>query len=435
MNLTDTYIVYGLGKSGIATAKAILKAGGKVYIGDDNPIQDDFLPEAQRLDLSMGKLPAAKALVAAPGIPLTHPKPHKVFDMAHQKNIPIICDIELFYHIHHTDPNVKWIAITGTNGKSTVTDLTTHILNQAGHRAFAGGNIGVAAFDLPIPDGKPLTYVLEISSYQADLCHEFAPDAVGFLNLTPDHIDRHGSMDGYLQSKMRLFQHLGTKGKAYIAGHQERQLNQWEEQALQIAKFHKALFFHTAEDRGQIQNYCRHHPILAGEHQYMNALTACALAKMVDCSDFSGIISYLGLEHRCEFVKKIDNIIFINDSKATNAEATKPALEAYKNIFWLAGGVAKAEGIAPLLQTGLDTVIKAYFYGEAKDNFAKAAEGIIPYVTTDTLENALKMAFNDAKTNESEEKTILLSPSCASFDQFKNFEQRGTAFKEIIGRL
>lgn len=435
MDLKNTFIIYGMGKSGVATANAILNAGGNVYIGDDKPIADDFLVGAKRLD--MDDFPKAAALIAAPGLPFTHPKPHKIFEQSKAHHIPIMCDIELFYLQHYQNPLIKWIAITGTNGKSTVTDLACHILNQAGHQAYAGGNIGTAIFDLPVPrDEKPIFYVLEISSYQADLCHKFAPDAVGFLNLSPDHLERHGSMAGYFNSKMRLMGHLNTKGQAYVSGHERTDLNIWEARAKNISLDHKALFTHSNQSLEDIKTYCNDNPILAGMHQYHNSLTACALAQISGCTDFSGLKTYTGLEHRCEFVAHKYGIYFINDSKATNAEATRPALHAYKNIYWLAGGVAKSEGIAPLLDQDMKNIVHAYFFGTSQDDFLTQAQAHhIPSSLHDNLENAFNCAFQDSKTNESNEKTILLSPSCASFDAFKNFEHRGTVFKELIKKL
>jgi UDP-N-acetylmuramoylalanine--D-glutamate ligase len=436
MHLNDTYLIYGMGKSGLSTAKAILQAGGSVYIGDDKPINHDMLSKSYRFDINNDNLPKITAIITAPGLPFTHPKPHKIYERAKQFNIPVMCDIELFYRIYGKNPLAHFIAITGTNGKSTVTALTTHLLRQAGFNAFAGGNIGTAMFELPPPSDKSIIYVLEISSYQADLCFEFAPDSVGFLNLTPDHLDRHGSIEGYFTSKMRLFSHLRTKGKAYIAGHELGTLGIWETKALNIAHHNNALITLGKKTQETIQNAIVKNPYLTGHHNYLNSLMAYALCVSVGCDDMSGFQNYVGLEHRAEFVMVKDNITFINDSKATNADATRPALHAYKNIYWLAGGVPKAEGIEPLLEKDIMNVTHAYFYGQAGEEFNNSAKKHnIPCTVTDTLENALNSAFFTAKTNESAQKTILLSPSCASFDAFDNFEHRGAVFKQLVNQL
>ncbi len=436
MNLNDTYLIYGMGKSGLSTAKAILEAGGRVYIGDDKPINHNMLPEAHRFDIHNNELPKITAIITAPGLPFTHPKPHKIYDLAKQFNIPVMCDIELFYRIYETNPFAQFIAITGTNGKSTVTALTTHLLKHAGFNAFSGGNIGTAMFELPPPSDKSIIYVLEISSYQADLCSEFAPDSVGFLNLTPDHLDRHGSIEGYFTSKMRLLSHLKTKGKAYIAGHELGNLGIWETKALNIANHNNTLITLDKNTRDTIKNTLKNNNFLTGHHNYLNSLTAYALCVSVGCDDMSGFQNYVGLEHRAEFVMVKDGITFINDSKATNADATRPALHAYKNIYWLAGGVPKAEGIEPLFEKDMSNVTHAYFYGQAGEVFYNSAKNNnIPCNLTDTLENALNSAFFTAKTNESAQKTILLSPSCASFDAFDNFEHRGAVFKQLVNQL
>ena len=436
MKLNDIYLVYGLGKSGVATANAILNAGGTVYIGDDKPISDDILPKAHRFNIKTNILPNVTAVITTPGLPLTFPKPHKIYELAHQFNIPFMCDVELFYRVYSHNPLTKFIAITGTNGKSTVTALTAHLLKQAGHNAFSGGNIGTAMFELPCPNEKPIIYVLEISSYQADLCFEFAADSIGFLNLTPDHLDRHGSLDGYFASKMRLFSHLNTKGKAYIAGHEFGQLGFWETKALEIVQKYNALISLDELTLEQIKHDIKDNPYLKGNHNYINALTACALCFGIDHSDFSGLKNYVGLPHRAEFITTKDNITFINDSKATNAEATRPALHAYKNIYWLAGGVPKSEGITPLFDKDMINVKHAFFYGQAGQRFYEEAKRHnIPCTITNSLDNSLNLAFSMAKSDESNQKTILLSPSCASFDAFDNFEHRGNHFKQLVQQL
>jgi UDP-N-acetylmuramoylalanine--D-glutamate ligase len=438
MQLNNTYLIYGMGKSGTATANAILNAGGSVYIGDDKPISDDYLPNAKRININDNNpLPAdLSAIITAPGLPFTHPKPHKIYDLARQFNIPVCCDIELFYRIYGHNKYAQFIAITGTNGKSTVTALTTHLLKQAGFDAFAGGNIGTAMFELPAPSNKPIIYVLEISSYQADLCFDFAPDVIGFLNLTPDHIDRHGSIEGYFNSKMRLFSHLSTHGKAYIAGHELGNLGEFETQALDIANKNNALITLDNTAMTQIQNLIADNPFLRGHHNYLNALTACAMCVGVGCDNFVGLKDYVGLAHRSEFVVTKNNITFVNDSKATNADATRPALHAYKNIYWLAGGVPKAEGIDPLLDKDMINVTHAFFYGQAGEAFLNTAKKHhIPCDLFDNLQDALDAAYNMAKLDIHHHQTILLSPCCASFDAFDNFEHRGAVFKQLVNDL
>ena len=433
--LQKNYLIFGAGRSGLSTASAIIKAGGRAFLSDDNPLEArEDIPEGVSLWCLDDGLPESiEAVILSPGVPLTHPKPHKIVDIAHAKNIPIISDIELFYLTYHSHPQVKFIAITGTNGKSTVTALTEYLLTKMGHQAFAGGNIGRAIFDLPSPavlENKPIYYVLEISSYQADLCFNFAPDAVAFLNLTPDHLDRHGDIEGYFGAKMRLFNHLSEKGKAVIVDESD-----YGRRAIRQASPH--LYTVTEYEKSAVAEAINENLFLRGDHNHQNACAAFGLLRIlgIKAEDiFPYFKSFHGLPHRCEFIAKYDNISFINDSKATNAEATQKALLAYDNIFWLLGGVAKAEGIDPLMPF-LKNVTHAFIYGEAKLRYADSlTQANHPFSVHETLSDALASAFAMARKNASE-ATLLLSPASASFDQFKNFEHRGDMFKSLVQKL
>ena len=431
--LNHTYCVYGMAKSGLATARAIINAGGIVYCGDDKNLSERTdLPKG--VQIFKGNLPDnLTALILSPGIPMTYPAPHDIVVQAQKHDIPVWCDIELFYRTYHNRKNVKFIAVTGTNGKSTVTALTAYLLKSMGQTAYACGNIGTAMFDVPSPDMHPdnenIYYVIEISSYQADLCDAFQPDAVAFLNLTPDHIDRHGDIEGYFNAKMRLFKHTPYYGTAVVI-----QNDEYARRAKAIAK-HTYAF--TDDEYTKIRNAIQSNLYLRGNHNFENALAAYALVRGMGfdgddiCMHFA---DYVGLPHRCEYVGKKSNVVFINDSKATNAQATEMALLSYDNIYWLAGGIAKADGIEPLVPC-LEYVNHVFVYGQDHLRFTDTLKHTKKeFSVYHTMLEAFDAAWNMA-AQDSEDAVVLLSPAAASFDAFKNFEHRGEVFKQLVHDL
>lgn len=429
--LNGKFYIYGLGRSGLASAQAVINAGGLAYMGDDGDL-------SQRNNLPSGGIIVAQgfpenidAILLAPGVPYTHPEPHKVVKIAKEKNIPIYCDIELFYRQYHSHKNAKFIAITGTNGKSTVTALMSYVLKRLGVDSYACGNFGRAMFDVPTPDQteKDIYYVIETSSYQADLCNAFKPDISVFLNLTPDHLDRHGDMNGYFQAKMRLFEKIPDHGKAIIMGD-----NAYSQDAKKIAQNY---YDFVEEEYHQVKDVLVHNPYLQGVHNIENALCVLGALKSLGFEHkkiLAEFMNFTGLSHRSEYVGIAKKVQFINDSKATNADATECALNAYDEIYWLVGGVAKAGGISSLISC-LDGVNHVFIYGQDQKIFTDSiAQTNISFDVFDTMQQAVQAAWNMASL-KGEKATILLSPAAASFDAFDSFEHRGDIFKRLAEKI
>ena len=462
MALTDlvagkSYLVLGLGVTGIATANALHKAGAKVFAWDDRPQADEFLFELVNPLTAISNLDV-DALVMSPGIPHTHPEPHPIATWAKERNLPIIGDIELLIL---SQPDRNFIGITGTNGKSTTTALVAHILEETGTKYSVGGNLGPAALGLNDP-GVGGWYVLEMSSYQLELMDQARFDVSAFLNLTPDHLERHGGLKGYTEAKYRILSQLRNGGQAVISIDQ----NVGQEFARRTSKTEaiKVVRVSTEDAFGGVSNISTKDGCLylddkenfdltaltrfPGKHNWQNfgiAYGICSAAGLSDPEICQAMKTFGGLEHRQEFVGKIGNVEFVNDSKGTNPEATEVALSAYKSVYWVVGGQAKAEGVKPLLHLS-DRIKCAYLIGESSDRFAEELSGHIPYVKCGTLEVAVEKAFNDANQANIinvdvanlaslHNPVILLSPACASWDQFKSFEARGDAFKSYFQRL
>ena len=429
--LNGKFYIYGLGRSGLASAKAVIDAGGLAYMGDDKDL-------SQRKDLPKGGIIVAQgfpdnidAVILAPGIPLTHPEPHETVKAAQAKNYPIYCDIELFYRQYKNYKNAKFISITGTNGKSTVTALMTYVLKRLGADAYACGNFGRAIFDVPTPDqtNNDIYYVIETSSYQADLCEDFKPDIAAFLNLTPDHLDRHGDMKGYFQAKMRLFQKIPDYGTAIIMGD-----NEYSRQAKEIAKNY---YQFSDKEYDEAKEALQNNPYLQGDHNIQNALCVLGALKSLGFEAkkiLAEFMNFTGLAHRSEYVGMAQRVQFINDSKATNAEATECALKAYDNIYWLVGGVAKDGGISSLMSC-LDGVNHVFIYGQDQKIFTDSvAQTNVSFDVFENMQNALQAAWQMASLKD-HKATILLSPAAASFDAFDSFEHRGDIFKMLAEKI
>jgi UDP-N-acetylmuramoylalanine--D-glutamate ligase len=443
--------LFGLGGSGIATALALKAGGAKVTAWDDNP-ESVAKAEAQGIEtqnLREADWKIFDSFLLSPGVPLTHPKPHWTVDLAHATKVEIIGDIELFVRERRAAaPDAPFVAITGTNGKSTTTALLAHVLKSAGRDTQLGGNIGTAVMTLDEPAVDKF-YVVECSSYQIDLAPTINPTAGILLNLTPDHLDRHGDMAHYAEVKTRLIAGsdvaiIGVDGAhcVSIADALEKQ----EHKVIRISK-EKALENGCFADGSRlIEARAGKQRVVAdlagigslrGRHNAQNALAAFAAARAVGLGYEeikAGFRSFAGLAHRMEQVGKQGNILFVNDSKATNAEAAAPALSSFPRIYWIAGGLAKEGGI-DALKDYFPRLAKAYFIGEAASQFAAVLGEAAPYEISGTLDAAVEHAARDAANDNAGEPVVLLSPACASFDQFQNFEKRGDAFRQAVMRL
>ncbi|MBO0662790.1 UDP-N-acetylmuramoyl-L-alanine--D-glutamate ligase [Jiella sp. MQZ9-1] len=442
--------LFGLGGSGMATARALVAGGAKVVAFDDNPASvDKAMGEGIAIaDLRNADWSAVAALVLAPGVPLTHPKPHWTVDLARVHGVPVIGDIELFCQERRAAaPAAPFVAITGTNGKSTTTALIAHCLKVAGRDIQLGGNIGVAILSLD-PLEPERHYVVECSSYQIDLSPTIDPTVGVLLNLSPDHLDRHGSMGNYAAIKARLVAGasmavigVDTEPCRHIAaglesdGHHVTRISQtgpvsggigFDGQSLlrDMPGASKAAF-----DLTQIGS-------LRGRHNAQNAAAAVAVLTNLEVDDATigrALASFPGLAHRMEEVGRAGPVLFVNDSKATNADAAAPALAAFHRIYWIAGGLPKEGGIAAL-KPFFPRIAKAYLIGEAAPAFAATLGERIPYEISGTLSVAVAHAAADAQA-AGEDAAVLLSPACASFDQFRNFEVRGDAFRAAVAAL
>ena len=424
-----TVAVFGLARSGRAVARALLAGGANVLAWDDGAAARQA-SGLELADLDAADWSSIAALILSPGVPLTHPAPHRLVSRALAAGVPVLGDVELFLRARPAGTRV--VGITGTNGKSTTTALIGHLLQAAGVPVAIGGNIGTAVFDLPaLPAGG--VYVLEMSSFQIDLTPGWAADVGLLLNATPDHLDRHGTMEHYVAVKERL-----------IAGSATKLVGVDDDWCRAIAARHKA----TTVSVGGTADYAvidgrlgifdlRDLPTLRGAHNWQNAAFAVAAALALGLPQ-SGIAAALrtfpGLAHRMERVGQIGNVVFVNDSKATNADAAAKALAAYDTIYWIAGGKPKEGGIA-----GLDAWHKhirhAYLIGVAAADFAATLAGKVPSTIAGTLDVAVSAAHADAISDGEAGAVVLLSPACASYDQFKDFEQRGDAFRDLVRRL
>ncbi|MGH6955147.1 MAG: UDP-N-acetylmuramoyl-L-alanine--D-glutamate ligase, partial [Caulobacteraceae bacterium] len=394
------------------------------------------------------------ALVVSPGVPLTHPKPHWTVERAKAAGVETIGDIELFARTVAASPahkRPKIVAITGTNGKSTTTALVGHVCRQAGRDVRIGGNIGVGVLGLEDMHGGAV-YVLELSSYQLDLTSSLKADVAVILNISPDHLERHGGMEGYVAAKKRILLNQG-KGDTAVVGVDDP----WCQQIVTeitaanrrtivpisarrsmgrgVYALQGMLYDATGERVAEIADLTRA-VSLPGRHNWQNAAAAYAAARALGLSEGAaaeGLMSFPGLAHRMEPVGAIGRVRFVNDSKATNADAARQALSSYPKVYWIAGGQPKVGGVESLADL-FGAVERAYLIGEAEDAFARTLEGHAPYRKCGTMEEAVRAAFADARAS-GEDAIVLLSPACASFDQYADFEARGEAFRAAVHDL
>ncbi|HET6378944.1 MAG TPA: UDP-N-acetylmuramoyl-L-alanine--D-glutamate ligase [Methylocella sp.] len=445
--------VFGLGGSGLVTAQALLAGGAQVMVWDDNAqAREKARAAGLRIEnLALVNWQDFACLVLSPGVPLTHPFPHWTVQMAKQAGIEIIGDIELFCRERQKlAPGAPFIAITGTNGKSTTTALAAHLFKCLGFAVEIGGNIGTPVLALAPPSPERV-HVIECSSYQIDLAPSLNPSAGILLNITPDHLDRHGTLENYAAVKARLVQFadlavigLDDELTAAIAAARRKAR---PESTVCISVTRDAngegIFLNGTElvrhSKGRTAPIADLAGIrsLRGKHNAQNAAAAvAALGALINdhARVAEALRSFPGLPHRLEEAGRMGKVLFINDSKATNADAAEKALLSFDKVFWIIGGRPKEGGIEPLRPL-FGKVVKAYLIGEASEAFARTIGDAFPWESCGTLEKAVPAAARDALASPLPEPVVLLSPACASFDQFPDFEKRGDCFRAIVADL
>jgi UDP-N-acetylmuramoylalanine--D-glutamate ligase len=451
--------VFGLGGSGLVSAQALLAGGAEVVAADDNA---ESVKKAAAAGIPIGDLRGLDwsklaALVLAPGVPLTHPKPHWSAELAHQAGVPIIGDIELFCRERHRlATTAPFVAITGTNGKSTTTALTAHLVASAGLDAQLGGNIGTAILSLAPPQAADIAptrvHVIECSSYQIDLAPSLDPTVGILINLSEDHLDRHGSMAHYADVKARLVAGVPAGGTAIVGVDDDwcraiaDRLAQAGKPVVRISVRGPLADGIYADGSRIIRAIAGKTSVIAdlngigslrGVHNAQNAACAAAAALALGLSPEAiqaGLRSFPGLAHRMEQVGHVGRALFVNDSKATNADSSAQALACFDDIFWIAGGKPKTGGIESL-RPFFPRIRKAYLIGEAAADFAATLGESAPHEITGTLDKAVALAARDAAQSKAPHPVVLLSPACASFDQYRNFEVRGDAFRTLVQAL
>jgi UDP-N-acetylmuramoylalanine--D-glutamate ligase len=445
-----TIALFGLGGSGIATAKALIAGGAIVHCWDDGEAGRE---KAAAESLMVTELAGAdwsrfSSFILSPGVPLTHPAPHWTVKLARAAQVEIIGDIEVFFRERaKTAPGSPTVVITGTNGKSTTTALIAHLVRSAGRDVQMGGNIGVNILDLAPPSAERV-HVIEMSSFQIDLTPSLAPTVGIHINLTPDHLDRHGTMEAYAAIKERVVACADTSvcgvdddwskamadrraatGRPLVRVSTGRLVSGVTARAGLISRMAGGEEIDIASLAGIAS--------LRGEHNAQNAAmaTAAALALgMPEAAIQPALRSYASLPHRMEQLGSVGHVVFINDSKATNADSTRGALAGGEGIFWILGGKAKDGGIEDLIPL-FPAVAKAYLVGAASDMFAATLDGAVPYVRCGTLDVATAKAASDAAASGFANPIVLLSPACASYDQYTSFEYRGRHFRDLVAAL
>jgi UDP-N-acetylmuramoylalanine--D-glutamate ligase len=443
--------VLGLGKSGFVAAQALARGGAEVMAWDDDLKKRDAAAEAgvTIVDLRSADLAVMPSLVLSPGIPHSHPAPHPVVARAREAGAEIIGDIEL---LARTQRDAAYIGITGTNGKSTTTALIGHILALAGREVAVGGNLGTPALSLA-PLGAGGAYVIEMSSYQLELTFSLEFDIAILLNITPDHLDRHGGMDGYIAAKRRIFRGQKAPQAAIvgvddaICGGIEHDLAQAAGQIVIPISAERAVARGVYAAGGRLIDDTNGAAIpilemaglarLPGIHNWQNVAAAYAAVRHVGIATeatASGLHSFPGLAHRQELIATIDGVRYVNDSKATNADAAAKALACYEDIYWIAGGLAKEGGIESLAPYH-KRIRHAFLIGQAAPAFAATLGGQVPHSRCGELAAAVAAARELALREGRPGAIVLLSPACASWDQFANFEARGEAFRRLVEAL
>jgi len=449
------YAVLGLGRSGRTAALALLASGRTVWAWDDSD-SARAAAAAEGIpihDLATCDLARAEALVLSPGIPHTFPAPHPIAVRARTVEVPIVGDVDLLFR---AQPQATYVGITGTNGKSTTTAMIGHLLQAAGADVRVGGNLGPPALGFEPMTTKSVC-VLEMSSYQLELTPHLAFNVAVLLNISPDHLGRHGGMEGYIAAKRRIFD-APPAGATAIVGVDDAacrrictELSQQEGRRVLVVSgqrrvgggayaadglLHDAINFdgRAMIDLGEAR-------ALPGAHNGQNAAAAYAAAHALGIDQdvaLRAILDFPGLPHRQERIAVVGGVAYVNDSKATNGDAAVRALTSYRGIHWIAGGRPKEDGLAATLPH-LDRVRHAYLIGEAEAAFAAELQGRVSFSRCGTLERAFAAARAGAEADVAAAAgiapVVLLSPACASFDQFRDFEARGDAFRRLVGEI
>jgi len=447
----SSYVVLGLARSGLTTVRALMAAGVDYVAWDDNAAVRGIAARigTKFAEPSTVDWKTVTALVISPGIPNRLPRPHPVAAAARAAGVPLICDVEL---LAQTQPKNRFVGVTGTNGKSTTTALIGHILKSAGASCEVGGNIGRGALDLQ-PLGPHGIYVLELSSYQLELLQTFHAHVAVWLNITPDHIDRHGDLAGYVAAKENIFARQQVRDCAVIGVDDQPSRAVYAKLvkrgiAVVPVKLETPVAGGISYRAGMLVDADGYKvdfadvPTLPGDHNAQNAACAWAACRWLGVPReriVAGLTTYPGLPHRQERVASVGNVVYINDSKATNADATARALSSYHDIYWILGGQAKEGGVAPLAPW-FERIRHAFLIGEATELFAGQLEGKIAYSRCGDLKSALDAAHARAQREAPQlsgggPAVVLLSPACASWDQWKSYEHRGDAFRAMARAL
>jgi UDP-N-acetylmuramoylalanine--D-glutamate ligase len=436
------YCVVGLGKNGLPAARALTAMGAEVAVWDDNPAARANAAGLSIRDPAEGRFDF-DALVLSPGIPHVLPKPHPVAARANAAGVPIVCDVELLYQaVRAAGSRARFVGITGTNGKSTTTAMLAHVLHRAGVTAEAGANLGPAALSLPLLPHNGV-YVLEMSSYMLERIGVMRFDVAAMLNLSPDHLDRHGGMAGYARVKRAIFDRQTADDLAVVGIDDDWSL----EMAGTITDARRVTIsgFQPADvwcDEGLLRDevgaimFMRDAAALPGAHNAQNAAAVAAMATFLGVCrrDVArSVIEFPGLPHRQQKVASVGGVTFINDSKATNSDSAARALGCHNRLVWIAGGMAKEGGIEPLVEY-FPRIARALLIGRDAPILAETlgTHGV-PFDMVETLEAAVPAAFAAARTDGA--PVVLLSPACASWDQFTGYDQRGDRFAELAHGL
>jgi UDP-N-acetylmuramoylalanine--D-glutamate ligase len=441
--------VLGLGRSGLSASHALAASGALVWAWDDDEGRRARAAAAgvPIVDLGICNWARVDRLVLSPGIPHKHPRPHPVVRRAQSAGVAVIGDIEL---LAENQPDRRIVGITGTNGKSTTTALIGALLRDAGRGVQVGGNIGLPVLDLLLKPSEDI-YVLELSSYQLELTEHLTCAVAVILNLTPDHLDRHGGMAGYVRAKKRIFRNQGASDWAVIGvddGYGRALVKELAGRCRVVpvavgrtldhgvyvvdGQLHDAIdgAARRIMDLGPV-------PSLRGAHNWQNAAAAYAAVRALGVAPdaaAAGMTRFAGLAHRMEQAGVVAGVRYVNDSKATNPEAAARALACFDRIYWIAGGRPKESGLEPV-QPWLEHVRHAYLIGEAAGSFGAWLAGRVPCSQSGDLATAFGQATADARRDVGGEPVVLLTPACASFDQFTDFEARGDAFKALVAQL
>lgn len=418
------FALLGLARSGLAAARSLSAGGAEILAWDnDENARAKVADIATIADLLDADLTGYDGIVVSPGVPINR---HPIADKAKEQGIPLIGDIELFAMARADLPPHRVVGITGTNGKSTTTALVHHLLKSAALPVRMGGNIGLPILSqAPLPAGG--VYVLELSSYQIDITRTLACDAAALINLSPDHLDRYDGYEGYMRSKARLFDMQTAKQHSIFGNGDDDTLRIYGE----VLERRGSDVIHLADPANIVGQ--QDWPSLQGPHNLQNIAVAVGLVEALGLTEAQwrpAMRSFKGLAHRMEVVAERNGVLFVNDSKATNAASTAPALAAYPRVHWIVGGLAKSDNLDECIPN-FGHVVKAYTIGEAGPLFTKLLSPYMPVESSEMMGAAVHSAAAQAQAGD----VIMLSPACASFDQFKDFEARGDAFKAIVEAL